>query len=225
MSRPLVLVTGASSGIGAAVARALAPAYRLVLVARRRDRLATLAAELGALAVPADLADADGIATVVEAVDGPLHALVNNAGVFALAAAGAIDRTHLDAIWRINVDAPMLLTAALLPRLVRGGAVVNISSTVVDNAFAGCAAYTASKCAVEGWSRVLREELRPAGVRVGVVAPGATDTEIWPAAFAGADRARMVRAADVAEAVRLMVAAPAATAFDRISVTPSTGAI
>jgi short-subunit dehydrogenase len=122
-------------------------------------------------------------------------------------------------------NALMLLTATLLPRLASGGVVVNISSTVVDNAFARCAAYTASKCAIEGWSRVLREELRPRAIRVGVIAPGATDTEIWPADFADADRSRMVRAADVAAAIRLMIEAPAATSFDRIAVTPGSGSV
>lgn len=220
-----ILVTGASSGIGAAVARLFAPRHRLILVARRRDRLEALAGQLGARAVVADLATAEGLAAATAAVDGPLHALINNAGVFALAATDAIDRTHLDRLWRINVDAPILLTAALLPRLAAGGCVVNISSTVVDNAFKDCAVYTASKCALEGWCRVLREELRPRRIRVGIVAPGATDTEVWPADFAGADRSRMVRAEDVAEAVRLMVEAPPATAFDRIAVTPASGAL
>ncbi len=220
-----ILITGASSGIGAAIAQALAPRHRLILVARRRDRLEAIARGLDVSVVVADLATADGVAATAAAVDGPLHALVNNAGVFALARAEAIDRVHLDRLWRLNVDAPMLLTAALLPRIASGGLVVNISSTVVDSAFPGCAAYTASKCAIEGWSRVLREELRPRAVRVGIVAPGATDTEIWPADFAGADRSRMVRAADVAEAVRLIVEAPAATSLDRITLTPSSGAI
>lgn len=220
-----ILITGASSGIGAAIAQALAPRHRLILVARRRDRLEAIAHGLGATAVVADLATAEGLAAAAAAVDGPLHALVNNAGVFALAGAGAIDRAHLDRLWRINVDAPMLLTAALLPRIASGGLVVNISSTVVDNAFAGCAAYTASKCALEGWSRVLREELRPRAIRVGIVAPGATDTEIWPADFAGADRSRMVRSADIAAAVQLMVEAPTATSFDRMAVTPGSGAV
>ncbi len=220
-----ILITGASSGIGAAIAQILAPRHRLILVARRRERLEAIARGLGATAVVADLATAEGLAMAAAAVNGPLHALVNNAGIFALAGAEAIDRAHLDHLWRINVDAPMLLTAALLPRIASGGLVVNISSTVVDNAFARCAAYTASKCAVEGWSRVLREELRPRAVRVGVIAPGATDTEIWPADFAGVDRSRMVRSADVAAAVQLMIEAPAATSFDRIAVTPGSGSV
>ena len=220
-----VLITGASSGIGAAIAQALAPRHRLILVARRRDRLEAMARALGATIVVADLATAEGLATAAAAVDGPLHALINNAGVFALAATGAIDRAHLDPLWRINVDAPMLLTAALLPRIASGGFVISISSTVVEQTFARCAAYTASKCALEGWSRVLREELRPRSIRVGVIVPGATDTEIWPADFAKANRSRMVRSADVAAAVRLMLEAPAATSFDRIAVTPGSGAV
>ena len=220
-----ILITGASSGIGAAIAQALAGQHRLILVARRHDRLLAMARDLGATAVVADLATSAGLAAVIAAVDGPLHALINNAGAFALARAEAIDAAHLARMWRINVDAPMLLTAALLPRLANGGCVVTISSHVVEQAFAGCGAYTASKCAVEGWSRVLREELRPRGIRVGLVAPGATDTEIWPAEFAGADRTRMVRPGDVAAAVRLMVEAPPATAFERIVVTPSGGSL
>jgi serine 3-dehydrogenase len=223
---PTVLITGASSGIGAAIARALAPRHDLILVARRADRLTALATELGPrhITITADLADPAGLAAVVAGV-AELDVLVNNAGVFALANGDAITADHLDGLWRINVNAPMLLTAALLPRLRAGGSVINVSSAVVENTFTSCGAYTASKCALEGWSRVLREELRPRRIRVGILAPGATATEVWPAAFAGAERSRMVQAADVAEAARLMVEAPPATSFDRIAVTPSSGAI
>src|SRR6185295_7854285 len=103
--------------------------------------------------------------------------------------------------------------------------IVNVSSQVVEHAFAGCAAYTASKCALEGWSRVLREELRPRRIRVSVVAPGATDTEIWPPEFAGADRSRMVSAADIAAAVRMAIEAGPAASIDRMAITPQAGAI
>jgi short-subunit dehydrogenase len=224
---PTILITGASSGIGAACARVLACEHRLVLVARRADRLAALLAELpgsGHRSVAADLASDEGIAAAAAAVDGELHALVNNAGIFACAEGAAIDRAHLAGIWRLNVDAPLLLTAALLPRLAAGGAIVNISSVAAESAFAGCGAYSASKAALEAWSRCLREELRPRGVRVCVVAPGATATDIWPAGHP-ADRSRMAAAADVAAAVRLAIVAPPAASFDRIQVTPTAGPV
>lgn len=222
-----VLITGASSGIGAACARALAHDHRLILVARRADRLAALLAGLpgtGHRSVAADLSADAGIAAAVAACPGELHAVVNNAGVFACAEGKAIDRAHLAGIWRLNVDAPLLLTAALLPRLATGGCIVNISSVAAEAAFAGCGAYSASKAALEAWSRCLREELRPRGVRVCVVAPGATATDIWPADHP-ADRTRMAAADDVAAAVRLALTAPPAASFDRIQVTPAAGPV
>lgn len=221
---PTILITGASSGIGAACARRLAPGNRLILVGRDRARLDAVLACLPGnhRMVNADLAQPAGIELAAAAAADGLDGLVNNAGAFALAHCEAIDAAHLDAMWRINVSAPMLLTAACLPHMRAGGCVVNISSTAVDNAFAGCAAYTASKCALEGWSRVLREELRPRRIRVCVVAPGATDTPIWPSDFP-ADRGRMVATEDVAEAVRLAITMPAAASLDRLAITPSGG--
>lgn len=221
-----VLITGASSGIGAAVARALAGRFRLILVARRADRLQSLAREVGdAVVVAADLADPVAIPRVAAACVGGLDGLINNAGVFATAACADITAEHLDRMQAINVRAPMLLTAACLPHLRPGATIVNVSSRVVDEAFAGCGAYTATKCALEGWSRILAEEVRPRRIRVGIVAPGATDTEIWPPSYGTANRARMVRAADVAEAIRLMIEAHPAASFDRIAVTPQAGAL
>lgn len=219
-----ILITGASSGIGAACARLLSPRHRLVLVARRADRLAALVRELPGkhLAVAADLATPAGIAAAAAAAD-QFDGLVNNAGIFATAPVAAIDAAHLQSILRLNVEAPILLTAACLPRLADGATIVNISSVVVDNAFAGCAAYTASKCALEGWSRCLREELRPRRIRVSVVAPGATDTEIWPATLPADRRARMTRAEDVAEAVRAALEAHPSASLDRLGITPPGG--
>lgn len=220
-----ILITGAGSGIGAACARRLAPGNTLILVGRDRARLDALAGSLPGShrIVLADLARPEGPGLAAAAAADGLDGVVNNAGAFALARCEAIDAAHLEALWQINVAAPMLLTAACLPLLRAGGTVVNISSTAVDNAFAGCAAYTASKCALEGWSRVLREELRPRRIRVCVVAPGATDTPIWPAGTPEAARARMVAADDVAAAVHLAITLPAAAALDRVALTPAGG--
>ena len=222
-NRPTVVITGASSGIGAALARHLAPTWRLILVARREDRLQDLAASLpDALAVPGDLAAADGPETIARACAGELHALVNNAGIFQTSDTTAYTTDHLNAVFALNTVAPMRLTAALLPRLVRGATIVNVSSVAAVSAFPGCGAYAASKAALEAWSRSLRVELRPAGIRVGLVAPGATDTEVWPAG-APVPRERMCRAEDVAQAIAAMLEAPPSASIERLEIMPPSG--
>jgi short-subunit dehydrogenase len=222
-----ILITGASSGIGAACARSLAQRHDLILVARHAGRLDNLVHELPGQhrVVVADLATTDGLACAAAAALQGIDALVNNAGIFTLADCARIDAAHLEELWRINVTAPMLLTAACLPHLRAGGSIVNISSIAVETPFAGCAAYTASKCALEGWSRVLREELRPHRIRVSVVAPGATDTAVWPASFANADRSQMIKPSCVADVVRHAIEAEPGMSMDRITLAPPGGAV
>ncbi len=226
-------ITGASSGIGAATALALAASHRVVLVARRSDRIAELARRIGsagseALPISADLAKPEAaVSLVAETIErfGRLDVLINNAGVFEVADTAAITPAHLDRLWKLNVQAPMLLVTAALPHLGgRGGCIVNVSSVAAESVFTGCGAYAATKAALEAWSRVLREELRHARVRVAVVAPGATDTEVWPAGSTF-DRTRMCRAEDVAEAIRFVVQQPASASIDRLVVTPPGGAL
>jgi short-subunit dehydrogenase len=226
------LITGASSGIGAATAVALSPAWTVVLVARRRDRLTALAQQITAqggraIVIPADLAKPEEPARVISetiAATGRLDALINNAGVFTAAPVDAIDAAHVATMFPLNLRAPMLLAAAAIPHLtVQGGTIINVTSVAADATFAGCAAYAATKAGLEAWSRVAREELRSRGIRVGVIAPGATDSEVWPAETTF-DRTRMCRAEDIAAAIRVMVEAPASTSFDRLVVTPPGGA-
>lgn len=228
-----LLLTGASSGIGRACALALADGFRLVLVARRRDLLEDLVREIAARGgeaqiLVADLAEPGAPARVgaeVLARCGGIHALVNNAGVFELRPTSALDPAHLERQLRLNLMAPMLLVQAVLPQLiVARGQVVNISSMAAEQPFPGCGAYAASKAGLEQWSRVLREELRRDGVRVSVVAPGATDTPIWPAG-SQVDRSRMCRPEDVAAAVRSCLLAPASASIDRVVVAPPGGAL
>ena len=229
--KPVALISGASSGIGAATALALATRYRVVLVARRSDRIADLAKRIAAvggeaLPISADLAKPEAAVSVVaETIErfGRLDVLVNNAGVFEVADAGAITPAHLDRLWKLNVQAPMLLVTAALPHLCgRGGCIVNVSSVAAESVFTGCGAYAATKAALEAWSRILREELRHARVRVAVVAPGATDTEVWPAGSTF-DRAKMCRAEDVAEAIRFVIEQPPSASIDRLVVAPPGG--
>ena len=229
-----VLITGASSGIGAATALALAEHMRVVLVARRRDRLDTLVARIStaggrAWAITADLEVAGEPERVVgEAVRlaGGIDAVVNNAGAFLTAGIGAIDAAHLERMWRLNVQAPVLLAQAAVPHLAArgGGTIVNVSSVAAESTFTGCSVYSATKAAIDCWSRIAREELRSKRIRIGVVAPGATATEIWPA-DSNHDRTRMCRAEDVAQAIRVMIEAPASASIDRIVITPPGGAL
>ena len=184
----VVLVTGASSGIGAAAARRFSeePRTELVLVARREERLRALAAELGGATVIAlDLTAPDAPSRVAEAVEGAhgrLDVLVNNAGSarnmpFAEGGWANVARTM-----ELNFNAQVRLTEALLPLLRRSApsAVVNVASTAGRVARAGGGAYSASKFALCGWSDALHQEERPHRVHVGLVMPGFISTEGFP---------------------------------------------
>jgi uncharacterized protein len=191
MRRLVAVVTGASSGIGEATARRLAkePDSRLVLVARREDRLRQLASELGERAtyVPVDLTE-DGasgrvLAHLQEHHDGACHLLVNNAGAswrgtFADGGAERVQR-HM----ALNFDAVVALTETLLPALRASApsSVVNVSSVAGRIARGGAGGYSASKFAVAGWTDALHLEEKPHGVHVGLVLPGFIATEGFPA--------------------------------------------
>ncbi len=228
----MVIITGASSGIGEATASALAPDHRLVLVARRGDRLSALVERLraqggDALAVVEDVTAPDAAQRIVDQAVlrfGGIDALVNNAGLFETAVTAAITPDHLDRLWRLNVQAPIQLTQAALPQLSKrpSATIVNVSSVAAEVSFTGCGIYSATKAALEAWSRVLREELRTARVRVGVIAPGATATAAWPDG-AAVDVSRMCRPQDVAAAIRFMLVAAPTASIDRLVVAPPAG--
>lgn len=189
----IICITGASSGIGEAAAARFArePGARLVLVARREDRLATLAERLPGgphTFVAADLTADDAPARVRAHIDehhgGALDVLVNNAGA-------AWRATFADGGWEnvrrtmaLNFDAQVRLTEVLLPllRASAPGAIVNVASTAGRVSRAGSGAYSASKFALAGWSDALWAEERPHGVHVGLVLPGFISTEGFPQA-------------------------------------------
>jgi uncharacterized protein len=184
----IALVTGASSGIGAATARRLArePGARLVLVARREDRLRALAAELGgATVVAADLLDQDApdrIACTVDEQHGRLDLLVNNAGAAWRGRFGDEGWDNVRRHMELNFDATVRLTEALLPALRRSApsSIVNIASTAARVARGNSGGYSASKFALCGWSDALHLEERDHGVHVGIVLPGFIATEGFP---------------------------------------------
>ncbi|HJS93325.1 MAG TPA: SDR family NAD(P)-dependent oxidoreductase [Solirubrobacteraceae bacterium] len=192
----VAVITGASSGIGEATARRLSrePGARLVLVARRHDRLEKLADELGgATVVATDLTEPEAPQAVLEAVGrahgGELHLLVNNAGA---RWAGSFAETGWDNVERhmkINFEAPIRLTEALLPMMRATAAkhthlvsIVNVSSTSGRVARGNAGGYSAAKFALAGWSDSLAAEERPHGLHVGLVLPGFITTEGFPQA-------------------------------------------
>ena len=187
----IALVTGASSGIGAATAKRLAqdPSMRLVLVARREDRLRDLAAELPVPAtyVGVDLTDDDAPARVRAHLEdehgGQLHLLVNNAGASRRGRFADVGWENVRWTMDVNFNAVVRLTEALLP-LLRASApsqIVNVSSTAGRVARAGAGAYSASKFALAGWSDALYQEELEHRVHVGLVLPGFIETEGFPA--------------------------------------------
>jgi NADP-dependent 3-hydroxy acid dehydrogenase YdfG len=218
-----VLVTGASSGIGAATARAVVAAGgRVALLARRADRLASLAEEVDGVAVPADVSDLDAttsaVATAADALGG-LDGLVNAAGIVRPGTVGAGDPAGWRAMVEVNLLGLLHATRATLPHLraAGGGDVVNLSS--MSGRRVGStemAVYAATKAAVHTLSEGLRRELGADGIRVAIVAPGFVDTPIFEGVEGeGVDRLRAAAAAqglpvdDVADAIVRILAAPA----------------
>jgi short-subunit dehydrogenase len=185
-----VLVTGASSGIGAALARMLAQRGATVgLVARREPRLAEVLADCSTDAPDsqmwvADLADVDLAGRVaLEAWDalGHLDCLVNNAGVPMRRHTAKLDLSTLEWVMRVNFLAPAHMTMELLPRMMarREGMIVNVSSVAGRLGNANEAAYSASKFALCGWSEAIAVDLFDSGIQIRLVNPGPIDTEIW----------------------------------------------
>ena len=180
----VAVITGASSGIGEATARALAVAgYRLALLARRADRIHALAAELGggAIAIEADVTDRDSIVAAAERVRSELggaDVLVNNAGVMLLAPFTSDQQAEHRQMVEVNLLGAMTATDVFLDQLRDGGGdLINISSVAGRTARIGNAVYAATKWGMNGWSEGLRQELQP-DIRVTVIEPGAVATEL-----------------------------------------------
>jgi short-subunit dehydrogenase len=182
---PTALVTGASSGIGLAFARALAAkGHDLVVVARSEDKLKELASELrvDVEVLPADLTDADQLARVearCQDASQPIDLLVNNAGAGTYGPFAEAELATLEREVQLDVIAPMRLTHAALPgMLARGsGGIVNVASIAAFQAGPLNAVYSASKGFVLSFTEAVHEEVRKSGVHVTVVCPGATRTE------------------------------------------------
>lgn len=233
MTRPLALVTGASSGIGAATARALAAAgHEVICVARRTGRIVDLAAEIDGRAVTCDITDADSVAALAAEVGAGLDVLVNNAGgAYGLDPVATADIEDWRTMYEVNVIGTLRVTQALLPALVAAeGVVVNVGSTAGRTSYEGGAGYTAAKHAVATMTETMRLELVDQPVRITEIAPGMVHTEGFSLTRFKGDEERADKvyagvaeplvAEDVADAIAWMATRPAHVNVDLLVIKP-----
>jgi NADP-dependent 3-hydroxy acid dehydrogenase YdfG len=232
--KPVVVITGASQGIGAAIARVFArevPGVRLALVARNARNLAATAracAQAGATAAAfaCDVSDEGEVAAMAAAVTqrfGTVDVLVNNAGKFTGAPFLKMSVADFDRMIAVNLRSVFLVSRAFVPAMARRrrGDVFNMSSVAGLQAFPGGAGYSAAKFGVAGLSKTLRAELAGRGVRVCCVYPGATVSPSWRGS--GVPAARMMPAADVARAFLDIYRLTRRTVVEEIVLRPQRG--
>ena len=230
----VAIVTGAGRGIGRAIAEAFAAeGASVVLAARTASDLERVAKDIEAtgargLVVPTDVSDDAAVERLVaRAVDtlGRVDVLVTAAGVATFGPASEQTPRDWDGMLAVNLRAVMVSCRAVLPRMTAQGrgSIINVASVAASRAIPGAAVYTATKAGVVGFSRVLAEELRTAGVRVGVLVPGAVDTPLWDSIPGGPDRARMLRPDDVARAAVLMATLPPGATLEELTLLPAGG--
>ena len=229
------IVTGAGRGIGRAIALAFAAeGAGVALAARSRADLAQVAGEIRvagggrALAIPTDVTNDGAVEALVEqtlADLGRVDVLVTCAGVAAFAALADTKPADWDAMLAVNLRAAMVCCRAVLPPMLRQGAgmIINVASIAAKRALPGSSVYTATKAGLFGFSRVLAEELRASGVRVGVLMPGAVDTPLWDSLGATPPRDKMLRPEDVARAAVLMASLPAHAVMEEVTLLPAGG--
>jgi NAD(P)-dependent dehydrogenase (short-subunit alcohol dehydrogenase family) len=230
----VAVVTGAGRGIGRAIAGALGrEGAAVVLAARSGSELQTVTREIEqaggrALAVPTDVRQEASVEALVRralAEWRQVDVLVNAAGVATFAPVTDSKLDDWDQMLAVNLRGAVLCCRAALPSMVgrHRGTIINVGSVVTSRSLAGSAAYTASKYGLLGFSRVLAEEMRPHGVRVGVLSAGATDTPLWDAMPAAPARDRMLRADQVAEAALLMAGLGLNASLEEVTLLPAGG--
>ena len=230
-SRPTAVVTGASSGIGAATALRLAEeGFDVVLGARRMDRLQEVAERCGGRALELDVTQASSVRAFADAVD-RTEVLVNNAGLgLGLDPLAELNEERLRTMWDTNVAGVLRMTQVFLPKLEASGAghIVNVGSTASIETYPGGGGYTSSKHAVRAITQTLRKELLGKPIRVTQVNPGLVETEFSVVRFEGdTERAKKpyeglqpLRAEDVADCIAWAVTRPQHVDIDEIVVRP-----
>jgi NAD(P)-dependent dehydrogenase (short-subunit alcohol dehydrogenase family) len=231
----VALVTGATRGIGLATARALAAeGCNLILTARDQSALAHVSRELASAEIhvhaqPGDVRDPHSVDALFRSARRQfkrLDILINNAGI---AHANLPVEKLPFPVWKdvleTNLDGMFLLTQAALAIMKRGGTIVNNLSIAAHRVFPGSAAYNASKHGALGLTNTLREELRPRGIRVIALLPGATDTDIWTTLWPQAPRRKMMSPATVAKAVVEAILLPANATVETLEIRPTAGTL
>jgi 3-oxoacyl-[acyl-carrier protein] reductase len=216
-TKKVIVVVGASRGIGRATALALAePGAHIVLAARDSAALDALAAELragGADATPApcDITAEPHVRRLIESaagIAGRIDLLINSAGGAVVAPLAELTLADWERSLRVSLTGVFLTCKHAAAHMRAGGLIVNVASVAARQAFPNWSAYVAAKHGLLGFSSAIREELRPRGVRVSVVLPAAVDTELWDTVPGEWNRANMLRPADVARAIAQLAAQP-----------------
>jgi NAD(P)-dependent dehydrogenase (short-subunit alcohol dehydrogenase family) len=231
----VALVTGATRGIGLATAHALAvEGCDLILAGRDETALKKISRELEVrktrvLSQVCDVRDPHSVDHLFRAIRRQfrrLDILINNAGI--AHANLPVDQLPYP-VWKdvlaTNLDGTFLVTQAALAIMKRGGTIVNNLSIAAARVFAGSAAYNASKHAALGLTNTLREELRPRGIRVIGVLPGATDSDIWKTLWPQAPRRKMMTPETVAEAIVQAILLPPNATVETLELLPSAGTL
>lgn len=229
------LITGASRGIGLAIARALAAENcNLILTSRDEKTLEKISRELSRRKIrivtyACDVRDPYSVDDLFRSIRREfrrLDILINNAGI--AHANLTVDKLPYP-VWRdvlaTNLDGTFLVTQAALALIPRGGTIVNNLSIAATRVFAGSAAYNASKHAALGLTDTLREELRPKGIRVIGLLPGATDTDIWKTLWPQAPRKKMMSSETVAKIVVESIVLPPQATVEKLEILPTSGTL
>jgi len=229
----VALVTGATRGIGLAIVHALAAqGCNLILTGRDEQALRRVSRELASAKIktfsqPCDVRDPQSIDDLFRSIRQKFHRLdilINNAGI--AHPNFTVDKLPLP-LWKDVIDTNLtgmfLFTQAALAVMKRGGTIVNNLSIVANRVFAGSAAYIASKHGALGFTNTLREELRPKGIRVIALLPGATSTDIWNTFWPQAPRKKMMSPATVAAAVVNAILLPPNATVETLEILPTAG--
>jgi len=235
LSGRIALVTGGNRGLGRAIAQALVEeGCKVIITGRDEESLASASAELSrnkkaVFARHCDVRSPESVTALSSAIRKQfkrLDILINNAGI--AHASATVDELPIEA-WREVIDTNLtglfLVTRAMLPLMHPGGTIVNNLSIAAKTVFPATSAYNASKHGALGFTDSLREDLRPRGIRVIGLIPGATDTDIWNQFWPDAPRSKMMSPSTIAQAVVSALKLPDNATVSQVEITPTAGAL